>query len=62
MNTADRSISIIDYAIRRRFDFVELGASRDALDDFQIREGQGLDATERILAIEHPVGQHHQRR
>jgi MoxR-like ATPase len=51
MNTADRSISIIDYAIRRRFDFVDLGASRDALEDFQIRAAQPLDVTERILAL-----------
>ena len=51
MNTADRSISIIDYAIRRRFDFVDLGASRDALEDFQVRAAQPLEVTERILAL-----------
>lgn len=51
MNTADRSIALIDYAIRRRFDFVDLGASRDTLERFLVQGEQGLDATERVLSL-----------
>jgi 5-methylcytosine-specific restriction protein B len=31
MNTADRSIAMVDYAVRRRFRFLDLPASRDAI-------------------------------
>jgi MoxR-like ATPase len=50
MNTADRSIALIDYAIRRRFDFVNVGASREKLS--QHLSGWGdLDQAARVLAV-----------
>jgi hypothetical protein len=34
MNTADRSIALVDYAIRRRFAFVQLNPSREVIADY----------------------------
>ncbi len=35
MNTADRSIGHIDYAVRRRFAFIELKADKEAIENYQ---------------------------
>lgn len=50
MNTADRSIALIDYAIRRRFDFVNVGASREKLSQ-HLSEWDDLDQAARVLAV-----------
>lgn len=50
MNTADRSIALIDYAIRRRFDFVDVGASREKLSRF-LSDWTDLDQAARVLTV-----------
>jgi hypothetical protein len=40
MNTADRSIAMVDYAIRRRFRFVDVPPSEDAIRSFYQDEGE----------------------
>src|SRR5438477_9405354 len=46
MNTADRSIALVDHALRRRFTFISLEPQYDLLQTFQ--QGNGFDATKLI--------------
>lgn len=49
MNTADRSIALVDYALRRRFAFLKLGPNYHLLEKFH--ESSGYDATNLIKIL-----------
>ena len=52
MNTADRSIAIMDTALRRRFDFVEMLPNPDLLKGITVKaEGKELDISEMLRKI-----------
>ena len=66
MNTADRSIALLDTALRRRFDFIEMMPKPDLLKDDQKKELEGVNCqqllsvmNERIRVLhdrEHQIG------
>ena len=49
MNTADRSIALVDFALRRRFAFLELSPEYDILKAFQ--QKRGFDAGGLVHAL-----------
>lgn len=63
MNTADRSIALMDTALRRRFSFIEMPAKKDLLADIKIDDldiSQMLEAMNKRIEIlydrEHVIG------
>lgn len=52
MNTADRSLAIMDYALRRRFYFVDIKCETKRLEEWLNENGCKLKASELIGAIE----------
>lgn len=44
MNTADRSIALVDHALRRRFAFIALYPKYEILEQYHERRGTGFDA------------------
>ena len=60
MNTADRSIALVDHALRRRFAFIELAPNFDVLREYHAGRGttvEGLIETLRLLNQE--IGDSH---
>lgn len=49
MNTADRSIALVDYAIRRRFAFIKLKPDYDFMKGYLSRQGYDADKLIKVL-------------
>ena len=52
MNTADRSLAIMDYALRRRFFFIDLECQTEPLRSWLVEHGCQLDIDSLVNAIE----------
>jgi 5-methylcytosine-specific restriction protein B len=52
MNTADRSIALVDHALRRRFAFLKLDPKPAVLRHYHERERTGFDATGLLTTLE----------
>ncbi len=52
MNTADRSIALVDWALRRRFAFIELRPNYEILRQWHAREQTDVDVTGLIQILE----------
>lgn len=58
MNSSDRSIAMLDVALRRRFHFVELYPRPDLLDDIEIEGARHLTAGDLLRALNHRILPH----
>jgi 5-methylcytosine-specific restriction protein B len=60
MNTADRSIALVDHALRRRFAFLALSPNYDILKKYHTRTGVGVDGLISVLRnLNAEIGDHH---
>lgn len=51
MNTADRSIALMDTALRRRFSFVEMMPDSEVLEGIEIKEGEDILNVSKMLDV-----------
>jgi AAA domain (dynein-related subfamily)/Mrr N-terminal domain len=49
MNTADRSIALVDHALRRRFSFIHIGPEYDVLEQHLVAHGLAADGLLQVL-------------
>jgi hypothetical protein len=52
MNTADRSIALVDHALRRRFAFLQLRPDMAILDHYHNKNGTGFDTSGLVVALQ----------
>jgi 5-methylcytosine-specific restriction enzyme B len=60
MNTADRSIALVDHALRRRFSFIQLQPNFEALEAFHAKSGGSATAIiQKLNEINSAIGDRH---
>lgn len=60
MNTADRSIALVDHALRRRFAFLELYPNYDILEKYHVDNGfSATGLIETLKRVNKQIGDHH---